>query len=116
MTTEQDHAEIAALTGEIMHLVDNCTSTADLQQSITDLLTRHITEADRAYEQQLAAERTHSTDATAKHDISDCSPGYCGRYAGQRRDTPPGRMGTGLVNNDDEETLNYADESDYLQP
>jgi hypothetical protein len=82
---ETDHAAIKALTGEIMHLVDNCTSTADLKQSITDLLTRRITEATRAYEQQLAAEETHTTDGTVKHHISDCSQWYCGRYAGQRR-------------------------------
>jgi hypothetical protein len=112
--TSQDQAAIAALTRDIMDLVDNRTSTDGLRQSITGLLTRRIAEASRAYDAQQAAEETHSTDRTAKHHISDCAPGYCGRHPGQRRDTPlPGRMGTGLVNNDDTETLNFADESDY---
>jgi hypothetical protein len=111
--TSQDHADLAALTDEIMTIVTGHPGGA-LRDSVLALLTRRVTEAGRAYDAQLAADETHSTDQTAKHHISDCSHNYCGRYAGQRRDTPlPGRMGTGLVNNDDTETLNFADESDY---
>ena len=42
-------------------------------------LPREYDEAASAYGAQLAAERTHSTDSTAKHHISDCTPDYCGR-------------------------------------
>lgn len=116
--TGQDHAEIDALTGEIMHLVDNCTTTADLQQSIKDLLTRRVAEAARAYDAQLAAEQVHpgavlpSGASFGPHPISDCRIDRCGRHPGQRRDTPAGRTGCGTVNDDDEETLAFADESD----
>src|SRR6185437_17060466 len=114
--TEQDQAELEALTDEIMTIVTGYPGGA-LRDSILALLTRRVTEAGRAYEKQLAAEEQHHVPGWQEppHHIGYCYPEYCGRYRGQRRDAAlPGRMGTGLVNKDDEETLNFADESDYL--
>ena len=86
--TPEDHADIAALTGEIMHLVDHCRTGRDgLKRDITGLLTRRIHAAQTAYETQLTAEETHQSGAGwFGHPISQCQPDICGRFPGQRRD------------------------------
>ena len=87
--TPEDHADIAALTGEIMHLVGHYCGRypAALQQDVTDLLTRRITEAAQDYETVLASEETHPAGlGWFGHPISQGQPDICGRFPGQRRD------------------------------
>ena len=85
--TVEEMAEVRKIVDEIMLGQDRMHNPDVFRQYAEDVLVRHLTAAVQAYADQDAAEKTHSTDSTAKHDISDCSPEYCGRYRGQRRDS-----------------------------
>jgi hypothetical protein len=91
---EDDKRQFESLTNDIMSIFRDGLFTKSTQTEIhgrvRELLTRRIREASQAYDAQLKAGEMHSTDLTARHDISDCEPDYCGRYPGQRRDSRNG--------------------------
>lgn len=64
----------------------------EARRILTEVLARHVRAANDRYAEALEAERTHrvpppeDTYQFPPHPISQCSPDFCGRYAGQRRD------------------------------
>jgi hypothetical protein len=87
----QDWAEIKRITGEIMAGMD-CFNPSKFEDHVRGVLARNVMAASAAYDAALAAEETHHNMGPQQwedHPISHCAPAYCGRYAGQRRDSRP---------------------------
>lgn len=92
----EEWAEIHRISGEIMEAVmagsiAHESGQHSIRRHIEIVLARNVTAAQRTYEAALATEeihKPHSLDAPfGEHAISACSLDFCGRYAGQRRET-----------------------------
>lgn len=94
----EEWAEIRRIAGEIMDAVMAGSIAHDsgqrsIRRHIEMVLARNVTAAQRAYEAQAAAEEIHDfppsedTYQFPAHPVSECRPDFCGRYAGQRRDS-----------------------------
>lgn len=94
--SEEEWAEIRRISGEIMEAVmagsiAHESGQHSIRRHIEIVLARNVTAAQRTHEATLAAEeihKPHSLEAPfGEHAISACSLDFCGRYAGQRKDS-----------------------------
>lgn len=94
---EQELAEILSVVEDIMKVVTDGTllrlaEQVRIRAEIVKVLAGHARAANDRYAEALEAERAHrapppeDTYQFPAHPISQCSPDFCGRYAGQRRD------------------------------
>lgn len=91
--------EIRRIADEIMEAVMAGSTThqsgqASMRRHIEIVLARNVAAAAQMYGTQAAEEETHRQGTVPgarhhypDHPISACSPDFCGRYAGQRRQT-----------------------------
>lgn len=99
----QEWAEVKRITREIMEGFSEPDKRPAFERHIQQVLARNIAAAAKTYDTQAAAEEIHDyppsedTYQYPAHPISECSPDFCGRYAGQRRDSrwdgPPAMPG-----------------------
>jgi hypothetical protein len=95
--TASDWTEVRRIADDLMDAVmagsiASASGQASIKRHIEIILSREIVTAQADYDAQVTAEETHRNTGPQQwedHPISHCAPAYCGRYAGQRRDSRP---------------------------